>query len=92
MIPQREEIKAEEDTEKAALSELESSVVEKESATASTDVQAQTSSATASQDSCETSQLADGEVEILPQSVALLDEARQCQVCFPLSIAWFTLC
>ena len=27
MIPQREEIKAEEDTEKAALSELESSVV-----------------------------------------------------------------
>ena len=92
MIPQREEIKAEEDTEKAALSELESSVVEKESSTASADVQAQTSSATASHDSRETSQLANGEVEILPEHIALLDEARQFQVRFPLSIAYFTLC
>ena len=74
------------------MSELESSVVEKESATASTDVQAQTSSAAARQDTRETSQLADGEVEILPEHIALLDEVRQYQVCFPLSIAWFTLC
>ena len=87
MIPQREEIKAEEDTEKAALSELESSVVEKESATASTDVQAQTSSAAARQDTRETSQLAEVEVEILSEHIALLNEARQFQVRFPLCIA-----
>ena len=83
-------MEAEDDAIEAAM-KLRSGVVGEPPA-ASANLQAQTSSVVACQDSRETSQLADGEVEILSEHIALLDEARQCQVRLPPSIAWSTLC
>ena len=66
-------MEAEDDAIEAAM-KLRSGVVG-EPPTASANLQAQTSSVVACQDSRETSQLADGEVEILSEHIALLDEA-----------------